>query len=67
MDSTTSPAWGTKSMVFIKAANYDTTYRVTLGSTQKSYTTPAAGSGTPDTITIASQLASALNTISAIQ
>ena len=64
MDSTTSPAWGTKSMVFIKAANYDTTYRVTLGSTQKSYTTPAAGSGTPDTITIASQLASQLNTIS---
>ena len=64
MDSATSPAWGTKSMVFIKAANYDTTYRVTLGSTQKSYTTPAAGSGTPDTITIASQLASQLNTIS---
>ena len=64
MDSATSPAWGTKSMVFIKAANYDTTYRVTLGGTQKSYTTPAAGSGTPDTITIASQLASALNTIS---
>ena len=64
MDSATSPAWGTKSMVFIKAANYDTTYRVTLGGTQKSYTPPAAGSGTPDTITIASQLASALNTIS---
>jgi len=64
MDSATSPAWGTKSMVFIKAANYDTTYRVTLGGTQKSYTTPAAGSGTPDTITIASQLASQLNTIS---
>ena len=64
MDSATSPAWGTKSMVFIKAANYDTTYRVTLGGTQKSYTTPAAGSGRPDTITIASQLASALNTIS---
>ena len=64
MDSATSPSWGTKSMVFIKAANYDTTYRVTLAGTQKSYTTPAAGSGTPDTITIASQLASALNTIS---
>ena len=64
MDSTASPTWGTKSMVFIKAANYDTTYRVTLAGTQKSYTTPAAGSGTPDTITIASQLASQLNTIS---
>ena len=64
MDSATSTAWGTKSMVFIKAANYDTTYRVTLAGTQKSYTTPAVGSGTPDTITIASQLASQLNTIS---
>ena len=64
MDSATSPTFGTKSMVFIKAANYDTTYRVTLAGTQKSYTTPAVGSGTPDTITIASQLASALNTIS---
>ena len=64
MDSATSTNWGTKSMVFIKAANYDTTYRVTLGGTQKSYTTPAVGSGTPDTITIASQLASQLNTIS---
>ena len=64
MDSTTSANWGTKSMVFIKAANYDTTYRVTLAGTQKSYTTPAVGSGTPDTITIASQLASQLNTIS---
>ena len=64
MDTATSPSWGTKSMVFIKAANYNTTYRVTLNSTQKSYTTPASGSGTPDTITIASQLASQLNTIS---
>ena len=64
MDSATSPNWGTKSMVFIKAANYNSTYRVVLNGTTKSYTTPASGSGTPDTITIASQLASDLNTIS---
>ena len=57
--------WGTKSMVFIKGAEYDTTYRVKLGGTEKTYTTPAVGSGTtPDTITIASQLATDLNTIS---
>jgi len=64
MDTATSASWGTKSMVFIKAANYDTTYRVTLNGTQKSYTTPASGSGTPDTITVASQLATDLNSIS---
>ena len=64
MDSATSTNWGTKSMVFIKAANYDTTYRVKLNGTEKTYTSPASGSGTPDTITIANQLASTLNTIS---
>lgn len=64
MSTTDSPTWGTKSMVFVKAANYDTTYRVTLAGTEKTYTTPASGSGTPDTITIANQLATQLNTIS---
>ena len=57
--------WGTKSMVFIKGAEYDTTYRVKLGGTEKTYTTPAVGSGsTPDTITVANNLATQLNTIS---
>lgn len=57
-----SPNWGTKSMVFIKAADYSTTYRIKVDSTEVSYTTPAVGSGTPDTVTIASQLAGLLAT-----
>ena len=64
MDSATSPTFGTKSIVFIKAANLNTTYTVTLNGTAKTYTTPTAGSGTASTVTIASQLASSLNTIS---
>ena len=64
MGSTTSPTFGTKSIVFIKAANLNTTYTVTLNGTAKTYTTPTAGSGTASTVTIANSLATALNTIS---
>jgi len=64
MGSTTSPTFGTKSIVFVKAANLNTTYTVTLNGTAKTYTTPTAGSGTASTVTIADSLATALNTIS---
>jgi len=64
MASTTSPTFGTKSIVFVKAANLNTTYTVTLNGTAKTYTTPTAGSGTASTVTIADSLATALNTIS---
>ena len=44
MDSATSPAGLTgKSMVFIKAANYDTEYSVTLDGTTKTFKTEKAG------------------------
>lgn len=57
-----SPNWGTKGMVFIRSAEYSTTYRITVNSTTVSYTTAAAGGAVPDTITIASNLASSLST-----
>jgi len=56
-----SPTWGTKSMVFVKSAQYNTTYSVTVNNTTVSYTTPVVGSGQPTTPTIASQLASSLS------
>ena len=43
MDAATSPTFGTKSMVFIKAANYSSTYTVNLNGTEKTYTTNPAG------------------------
>ena len=45
MSSDLSPATITDptAMVFIKVANYDTEYSVTLGGTTKTYTTPPAG------------------------
>ena len=43
MAATTSPTWGTKSMVFIKSAEYATTYSITVNSTTVSYTTLPAG------------------------
>jgi hypothetical protein len=43
MSGTTSPTWGTKSMVFIKSAEYATTYTITVNSTSVSYTTLPAG------------------------
>jgi hypothetical protein len=56
-----SPVWGTKSMVFVKAAQYNTTYKVKVNSTEVSYTTPVVGSGQPTTPTIASSLSSSLS------
>ena len=43
MSATTSPTWGTKSMVFIRSAEYATTYSITVNSTTVSYTTLPAG------------------------
>jgi hypothetical protein len=43
MSGTTSPTWGTKSMVFIKSAEYATTYTITVNSTSVTYTTLPAG------------------------
>lgn len=56
--------WGTKSMVFIKSADFSTTYRVKLNGTVKSVTTGNSSGSAPDTVTIASDLATQLNTIS---
>jgi len=64
-----SPTFGTKSMVFIKAADHVTTYKVKIRSADGtsvladvSYTSPAVGSGTPDTLTIATNLKNSLVT-----
>ncbi len=43
MDAATSPSFGTKSMVFIKAANYSTTYTVNLNGTSKTFITEPSG------------------------
>ena len=48
MSDALSPVWGTttsevSAMVFIKAANYDTEYSVTLGGVEKTYRTDPAG------------------------
>jgi hypothetical protein len=43
MAATTSPTWGTKSMVFIKSAEYATTYSITVNSTTVTYETLPAG------------------------
>jgi len=65
MDTTNkSYNWGTKSMVFIKSADFSTTYRVKLNGTEKSVTTGNSSGTAPDTITIANDLATQLNTIS---
>lgn len=55
-----SPTWGTKSMVFVKAAQYNTTYTVKVNATTVTYTTPVVGSGQPTTPTIATQLRNSL-------
>ena len=65
MDTTNkSYNWGTKSMVFIKSADFSTTYRVKLNGTEKSVTTGNSSGTAPDTVTIANDLATQLNTIS---
>jgi len=55
-----SPTWGTKSMVFVKAAEYNTTYSVTVNNTTVTFTTPVVGSGQPTTPTIATNLRNSL-------
>jgi len=55
-----SPTWGTKSMVFVKAAQYNTTYSVTVNNTTVTFTTPVVGSGQPTTPTIATNLRNSL-------
>jgi hypothetical protein len=43
MSGTTSPSWGTKGMVFIRSAEYATTYTITVNSTSVTYATLPAG------------------------
>ena len=43
MSATTSPAWGTKGMVFIRSAEYATTYSITVDATTVTYETLPAG------------------------
>ena len=43
MAATTSPTWGTKSMVFIKSAEYATTYSITVNATTVTYKTLPPG------------------------
>ena len=62
MAATTSPSWGTKSMVFIKSADYATTYSITVNSTTVTYTTATAGSSVPSTVDIALNLRNSLAT-----
>jgi hypothetical protein len=62
MAGTTSPTWGTKSMVFIKSADYATTYSITVNSTTVTYTTASAGGAVPSTVDIATNLRNSLAT-----
>ena len=62
MAATTSPTWGTKSMVFIKSADYATTYSITVDSTTVTETTATAGGTAPSTVDIALNLRNSLAT-----
>ena len=62
MAATTSPTWGTKSMVFIKSADYATTYSITVNATTVTYATAAAGGTVPSTVDIALNLRNSLAT-----
>ena len=62
MAATTSPTWGTKSMVFIKSADYATTYSITVNATTVTYATAAAGGAVPSTVDIALNLRNSLAT-----
>ena len=62
-----TPNFGTKSMVFIKAADYSATYRIKIKSADGtstladvSYATAAVGGTQPDTLTIATNLRNSL-------
>jgi hypothetical protein len=61
MSASTSPDWGTKSMVFIKTADYATTYSITVNSVTVSDTTASSGGSVPSNVTIATNLAASLN------
>ena len=56
-----SPTWGTKSMVFVKAADYATTYTIRVNSTTVTYTTANSGGSTPSVVDVASNLSSSLS------
>ena len=62
MAATTSPTWGTKSMVFIKSADYATTYSITVNATTVTYATANAGGSVPSTVDIALNLRNSLAT-----
>ena len=62
MAATTSPTWGTKSMVFIKSADYATTYSITVNATTVTYATATAGGSVPSTVDIALNLRNSLAT-----
>jgi len=56
-----SADWGTRSMVFVRTAEYNTTYKITVnGNTVSTTTVSTGGSPDPSTILIASNLATAL-------
>ena len=61
MSASTSPDWGTKSMVFIKTADYATTYSITVNGVTVSDTTANSGGSVPSNVTIATNLAASLN------
>lgn len=61
MSASTSPNWGTKSMVFIKTADYATTYSITVNGVTVSDTTANSGGNVPSNVTIATNLAASLN------
>ena len=56
-----SPTWGTKSMVFVKSADYATTYTITVNSTTVTHTTANSGGAVPNVVTVAAALASSLS------
>ena len=61
MSASTSPDWGTKSMVFIKTADYATTYSITVNGVTVSDTTANSGGNVPSNVTIATNLTNSLN------
>jgi len=61
MSASTSPSWGTKSMVFIKTADYATTYSITVNGVTVSDTTANSGGNVPSNVTIATNLTASLN------
>jgi hypothetical protein len=61
MSASTSPNWGTKSMVFIKTADYATTYSITVNNVTVSDTTANSGNNVPSNVTIATNLTASLN------